>query len=307
MCMKNEKHVKHAISEKTYLSKKGTYYYMMRAKKIVHYQCEGTRRWQGRGITVVVMDTGMVLHPELQGRAVLFRDFVNGRQEFYDDNGHGTHVCGVIGGKRIGMAPRCNLIALKVLDERGNGDAIYSMKGFRWILENQERFNIRIVNISMGMKPGANRFGEERILRGVEMLWDMGIVVVAAAGNLGPAEGSITIPGRSRKIITVGSPDIVRSGRGSLRLNMYKPELVVPGANILSCNADYREGNLYLRKSGTSMSTPIVSGAAALLLSKEPNLTNEDVKRRLKASCDDLGMPSIWQGSGLLNIQKLMQ
>ena len=307
MCMKNEKHRKHAISEKTYLSKKGTYYYMMRAKKIVHYPCEGTRRWQGRGITVVVMDTGMALHPEFQGRAILFRDFINGRREFYDDNGHGTHVCGVIGGKRIGMAPRCNLIALKVLDEMGNGDAGYSMKWFRWILENQERFNIRIVNISMGMKPGANHLGEERILRGVETLWDMGIVVVAAAGNLGPAEGSITVPGRSRKIITVGSSDVARSGRGSLRFHMHKPELVAPGANILSCNADFGGGNLYTRKSGTSMSTPIVSGAAALLLSKEPNLTNEEVKRRLKASCDDLWMPTVRQGSGLLNVQKLMR
>lgn len=279
---------------------------MKRVKKIVHYQCPSTQKWQGTGVTVVVMDTGLSLHPEFQGRMVLFRDFVNGRREFYDDNGHGTHVCGVIGGRQIGMAPKCNLIALKVLDEMGNGDVTYSMKGFRWILENQEKYNIRIVNISMGMRPGTNQLGEERILKGVEVLWDMGIIVVAAAGNLGPAEGSITIPGQCKKIITVGSSDILRSGRGSVKMNMYKPELVAPGSHIISCSTNYKTGQMYVRKSGTSMSTPIVSGAAALLLSKNPNLTNEDVKRRLKLCCDDLKMPLVQQGSGILNIRKLL-
>jgi serine protease AprX len=249
----------------------------------------------------------MTLHPQLQANALFFRDFVNGRPDFYDDNGHGTHVCGIIGGTQIGMAPYCKLIVLKVLDENGGGDVVYSMKGFRWILENQEKYNIRIVNISMGMKPGVNLWGEERILRAVEMLWDMGIVVVAAAGNLGPSEGSITIPGLSKKIITVGTADVMNSGRGSLQKQILKPDLVAPGANIVSCNSKFQEGNLYAKKSGTSMATPVVSGAVALLLSKEPNLTNEEVKKRLKGSCDNLNMPVIRQGSGILNVQRLLK
>ena len=280
---------------------------MRRVKKIVQYPYQGATMWSGIGVTVVVMDTGMVLHPELQGRAVLFQDFVNERRDFYDDNGHGTHVCGIIGGRRIGIAPECNLIVLKVLDETGNGNVIYSMRGFRWILENQEKYNIRIVNISMGMKQGTNHLGEKRILRGVETLWAMGIVVVAAAGNLGPREGSITIPGASQKIITVGASDIEHSGRGSVKDNLWKPELVAPGSNIFSCNADYEKGKLYINKSGTSMATPIVSGAAALLLSKEPNLTNERVKRRLQDCCADLHMSKDRQGSGLISIRKLLQ
>ena len=280
---------------------------MRRVKKIVQYPYQGATMWSGIGVTVVVMDTGVVLHPELQGRAVLFQDFVNERRDFYDDNGHGTHVCGIIGGRRIGIAPECNLIVLKVLDQTGNGNVIYSMRGFRWILENQEKYNIRIVNISMGMKQGTNHLGEKRILRGVETLWDMGIVVVAAAGNLGPREGSITIPGASQKIITVGASDIEHSGRGSVKDNLWKPELVAPGSNIFSCNADYEKGKLYINKSGTSMATPIVSGAAALLLSKEPNLTNERVKRRLQDCCADLHMSKDRQGSGLISIRKLLQ
>ena len=146
---------------------------MKRVKNLVHCQYNQKNQLLGKGVTVAVMDTGMTLHPQLQKNALFFRDFVNGRQEFYDDNGHGTHVCGIIGSTQIGMAPQCKLIALKVLDENGGGDIVYSMKGFRWILENQEKYNIRIVNISMGMKPGVNLWGEERILRAVEMLWDM--------------------------------------------------------------------------------------------------------------------------------------
>lgn len=280
---------------------------MKRVKNLVHCQYNQKNQLLGKGVTVAVMDTGMMLHPQLQTNALFFRDFVNGRREFYDDNGHGTHVCGIIGSTQIGMAPQCKLIALKVLDENGGGDIVCSMKGFRWILENQEKYNIRIVNISMGMKPGVNLWGEERILRAVETLWDMGIVVVAAAGNLGPSEGSITIPGLSKKIITVGTADVMNSGRGSLQKQILKPDLVAPGANIFSCNSKFQEGNLYAKKSGTSMATPVVSGAVALLLSKEPNLTNEEVKKRLKKSCDNLNMPVIRQGSGFLNVHKLLK
>lgn len=277
---------------------------MNRVKKIVHYQ----KKWLGNGIVVVVLDTGASRHPELEGQIWRFRDFINGRYDMYDDNGHGTHVCGVIGGKHIGIAPKCRLIVLKVLDADGNGKVEHSMRAFRWILENQEKYNIRVVNISMGMGDHVNEEGKRYIMGAVELLWDMGIVVVAAAGNLGPADGSITIPGLNEKIITVGSYDNIQSGRGSLEKKILKPDLVVPGTQIYSCNAFWnkKEDEKYIAKSGTSMSTPIVTGAVADLLSKYPNMTNQEVKVRLKKSCDNLGMPVIRQGSGLLNFQKLL-
>ena len=162
---------------------------MNRVKKIVHYQ----KKWLGNGIVIVVLDTGVSKHPDLDGRIWRFRDFINGRYDMYDDNGHGTHVCGVIGGRNIGIAPECRLIVLKVLDETGNGKVEHSMRAFRWILENQEKYNIRVVNISMGMGNHVDEKGRRYIMGAVELLWDMGIVVVAAAGNLGPADGSITI------------------------------------------------------------------------------------------------------------------
>lgn len=277
---------------------------MNRVKKIVHYQ----KKWLGDGIVVVVLDTGASRHPDLKGRIWVFRDFINGRYDMYDDNGHGTHVCGVIGGNSIGIAPQCRLIVLKVLDEAGSGKVEHSMRAFRWILENQEKYNIRVVNISMGMGNHVNEQGKRYIMGAVELLWDMGIVVVAAAGNLGPAAGSITIPGLNEKIITVGSYDNNQSGRGSLEKKILKPDLVAPGSRIYSCNAfwDKKEDKRYISKSGTSMSTPIVTGAVADLLSKYPNMTNHEVKIRLKKSCDSLNMPVIWQGSGLLNIKRLL-
>ncbi len=277
---------------------------MKRVKKIVHDQ----GKWLGKGIVVAVLDTGVSKHPQLQGRILTFQDFVNGRYDMYDDNGHGTHVCGVIGGNTIGIAPECRMIMLKVLDETGNGRVENSMRAFRWILEHQETHNIRVVNISMGMGTQADQDDKCYIMNAVELLWKMGLVVVAAAGNLGPREGSVTIPGLHEHIITVGSYDNNQSGRGSVRRRIFKPDLVAPGSRVYSCNAFWNQKgeSLYVAKSGTSMSTPIVSGAVADLLSKYPNLTNREIKKRLKNSCDTLEMPVTWQGSGLLNMQKFL-
>jgi serine protease AprX len=255
------------------------------------------------------MDTGVSRHPDLAGRIWKYIDFVNGRFDVYDDNGHGTHVCGIIGGKRYGIAPECKMIVLKVLDATGNGSVEHSMRAFRWMVENREKYNIRVVNISMGMQANSNEIGEKRILSAVETLWDMGIVVIAAAGNLGPAPGSITIPGVHRKIITVGCYDKRHSGRGDFLKQMIKPDLVAPGANIYSCNAfwESEQRNPYIAKSGTSMPTPIVTGAVTKLRSKCPNMTNEEVKQRLLENCKDLHLPRNWQGNGLLDIKKMMR
>jgi serine protease AprX len=206
------------------------------------------------------------------------------------------------------MAPKCKMIILKVLDKEGNGSVEQSMKAFRWILENQEKYNIRIVNISMGMVPHGNKQGERYILTATELLWNMGMVVVAAAGNLGPKPGSVTVPGVSSKIITVGSYDTIQSGCGIVEEMIVKPDLVAPGNRVISCNAFWKQDQKpYIAKSGTSMSTPIVTGAAARLLSKEPNLTNTEVKKRLIQSCTKFQKREIRLGNGLLNVRQLMQ
>ena len=162
----------------------------------------------------------------------------------------------------------------------------------------------------MNISVGTVREGDvldEPLVEAVEQAWDAGIVVVVAAGNMGPMPQSITAPGNSRKVITVGSSDDsapVYSGRGPTKNCVCKPDIVAPGSGIVSCSSQWQGGPKYCKKSGTSMATPMVSGAAALLLSKEPWLTNVEVKMRLRESAVDLGLPHSRQGWGLLDVRR---
>ena len=153
------------------------------------------------------------------------------------------------------------------------------------------------------------------LVKGVNRAWDAGLVVVVAAGNNGPRNMSITTPGISRKVITVGCSDDDRevlvggnrmvdySGRGPTAACICKPDLVAPGCSVVSCAG---RADKYTIKSGTSMSTPIVSGATALLLERYPDMTNKDVKLKLRESCTDIGLPRNQQGWGLLDVEKLV-
>lgn len=269
----------------------------------------------GKGIGVAVLDTGAFPHIDFKNRIWAFRDYIHERTQAYDDNGHGTHVLGILGGNGAasggryrGTAFGCGLIPIKVLDEKGNGDKEKVIQALKWIEDNMEQYHIRIVNISVGT---TQREGHEDLIEAVEEAWDKGLVVVAAAGNMGPGRGSITAPGSSRKIITVGSSDmLVRnqgiSGRGPTIDCISKPDIVAPGNEIISCS---NKGGPwpYTRKSGTSMSTPFVSGGIALLLEKYPQLTNLDIKKRLRSTAKDLGYPHNLQGWGLFQIQSFLK
>ncbi|MBE5963654.1 MAG: peptidase S8 [Lachnospira sp.] len=268
-------------------------------------------------IGVAVLDTGIYPHVDFENRIRVFKDFVNNIKRPYDDNGHGTHVSGIIAGAGIankryrGVAPMANIIALKTLDKKGDGEVENVIKANEWILENCIKYNIRIVNISMGAAP-ANKDEytpkEKRFIENVERLWDAGIVVVAAAGNNGPESNSITIPGVSKKVITVGncentSISKTSSGRGPTVDRILKPDIIVPGNNIMAC-ANMR--NAYTTKSGTSMSTPIVSGTIARMLEKNPSLTNYEIKENLQKTAIDMGYDRNRQGFGMLNINDLL-
>jgi serine protease AprX len=271
----------------------------------------------GQGIGVAVLDTGCFPHEDLVDRIVCFRDMV-GRHTVrpYDDNGHGTHVCGIIAGEKYGIAPGCSLIPIKVLDHRGNGFASDVLAGLRYIREQRAKYNIRIVNISVGSFSRRNMSENSALVRGVNEAWDEGLIVVVAAGNMGPGSGTITTPGISRKVITVGCSDdeqevnvmgnhmVNYSGRGPTSSCICKPDIIAPGASITSCS---NYPHTYATKSGTSMSTPIVSAALALLLEKHPTMTNRDVKLHLRSHSQDLGLPHNRQGWGLLNLQLLLR
>ena len=308
---------------------------MQRIASLIESKYAYDRCIYGQNINVAVVDSGIKAHVDFQkeyisklnrriygkNRLVAAYDAVNGKHMFYDDNGHGTHVAGIVGGYGnyfMGVAPACGLISVKVLDKYGNGRIEDVIRGIEWILTNKKKYDIRIVNISVGS--GTERkYSEDSVLvESVDRLWDAGIIVLAAAGNNGPEPESIGAPGISRKIITVGASDdsiiyygrykkSIRdySGRGPTKNCIMKPDIVAPGANVKSCsNVGYTK---YTMKSGTSMSTPVVSGAIALLLSKEPGMNNRDVKLRLKNTAIDLGLPHEKQGWGLINVRTLIE
>lgn len=270
--------------------------------------------YTGKDIGVCFLDTGIADHPDFKGRIQVFTDFIAGKKNPYDDNGHGTHVAGILcgdgsvsGGKYKGVAPDCRIIAVKVLDRFGNGNKEDVLRAFQWILQNYRKFRIRIVNISVGTVY-KTRCDHHILIQGVEELWDQGLVVVAAAGNQGPKPGSITAPGSSKKVITVGSSDMLVgntavSGRGPTFECVCKPDLVAPGNHITSC----MPGGGYGIKSGTSMSTPLVSGAIARMLEKDPLLTNVEIKMMLRDSADDMGLPRNQQGWGKFNFKRFME
>ncbi len=295
---------------------------MDRVRRIINAQRAYERGYYGEGIGVAVLDTGIYLHPDFGQRVSCFLDYINGRKAPYDDNGHGTHIGGIIGGDGgvsqgtyMGIAPRCHFIIIKILDRKGNGNTEHVVQAVDWLVRHRQAYRIRIVNISIGMVLKAESRERIRLLQAVDYAWDSGMVVVAAAGNNGPRGSSITVPGVSRKVITVGCFDDNReqigrsmlkpdySGQGPTEHCIVKPELVVPGTNVTSCSI---YPGMYMRKSGTSMAAPIVSGSIALLLSKYPQFSPAEVKLRLYQCAQDLGLPSAKQGWGMLDIGQLL-
>ncbi len=280
--------------------------------------CEQTKN----PVTIAFLDTGVEKHPDFADRIIAFKDFINGQKKAYDDSGHGTHVCGIaVGdgklskGKYCGIAPTGRIVMGKVLDGNGDGLVNQMIKGIDWIIEVREQFDIRIVNVSVGIGNLKDKKKQQELVNKLDELCGCGIIVVCAAGNLGPESGSISPLGVSKKIITVGCHDgeyykdyekrcEIYSGRGPTQDSIKKPDIVAPGTEIVSCCIGK---NTYIAKSGTSMATAIVSGAVALILQKYPDLTREQVIKRLLYSATDLKEPWIKQGWGMLNIKRALE
>lgn len=270
----------------------------------------------GGGTCIAVLDSGICRHPDFDNRIIGWYDTISGRQFPYDDNGHGTHVTGIAAGSGLlshgtycGLAPKSKIVSVKVLDHLGEGMIQNILSGIEWVLAHKRQYGISIVNISVGTT-GDTQFDENSLfVKKVNELWNAGIVVVASAGNKGPEPFSISAPGNSRKIITVGYHS--RKSNSSIGPTYHcikKPDVVTPGNQVISCSNLYASQNAYTKKSGTSMATPVVSGSIALLLSKyqEHKLSPKEVKIRLKNSCTDLNLPHNSQGWGLLNVEKLL-
>jgi serine protease AprX len=288
----------------------------------------------GKDVTIAVIDTGIHPHPDLMKpdkRIIAFADLINGKEEPYDDQGHGTHCAGDAAGNGYeseglyaGPAPEAKLIGVKVLDAEGGGQLSTVIKGVEWCVENKEKYGIRIISMSLGA-PAFESYRDDPLAQAVEVAWHHGIVVCVAAGNEGPFPGTISTPGLDPVVITVGAVDdrntVDRkddekasfSSRGPTLDFLVKPDIYSPGTDIISLNVpgspidkqlpEKRVGEHYIALSGTSMATPITAGIVALLLEANPNLSPNDVKSILMSTSQF--MPgTLGDSAGYANVKK---
>lgn len=253
-------------------------------------------------VTVAVIDTGIdASHRDLDnGKVIGFKDFVNNRTTAYDDQGHGTHVAGIIAGEgevtpaNKGVAPGSSLVGIKVLDANGSGSMSNVTAGIDWAVQNKDVYGIRVLNLSLGTSQSSD--GTDSTSVAVNNAVNAGLVVAVAAGNSGPARYTIGSPGAADKAITVGAAaDLGENGffladfssRGYTADNRIKPDIVAPGYNITAPQANSTTG--YVAYSGTSMATPFTAGTIALMLDANPNLTPSQVANTLYSTAIDFG------------------
>lgn len=249
--------------------------------------------YTGKGVNVALIDTGADEdHEALSGRIQAFKDFVNNQSEAYDDNGHGTHCASLIaGGGGMGVAPDTGLVVIKVMDRDGACYTSDALKALEWCLENKDLYKIRIISFSVGGEEPSGG-GSSLLDEACNRMVREGFIMCVAAGNSGPRESSIVVPGDAENVITVGAVDgsgdiFDLSSRGPTTGGEIKPDLVTMGVDIVSALAGTKSDQSSV--SGTSMAVPLVSGGAALLLEAEDNLSPSDVKRILLKTADDLG------------------
>jgi serine protease AprX len=261
---------------------------------------------KGEGVTVAIMDTGIAKHEDLEGSVRARIDFVGDGATQLDPGGHGTFVAGLIaahGENFRGVAPEASLVSLRVLDANGQGTMHSVLSAFDWLLRNRVAYRIRVLNLSLGA-PQALPYQQELLAGVVESAWFAGVVVVAAAGNRGPQTGTISSPGADPFIVTVGSfgdqgtswlnddRESTFSSRGPTLDGFTKPDILAPGEHVLSlrvsgCSLDRDSSwgwSEYARLSGTSASSALVAGEAALVIDAHPAYTPTQVKGAIVAS-----------------------
>ena len=288
------------------------------------------RGYNGAGVTVAVIDTGVARLPDLYGRVVGGIDLSGEGNPYRDSYGHGTFVAGLIagngyssGGAYKGEAPGARVVPVKVAGASGATDMATVISAIDWVLAYKLLYNIRVVNLSLGVHTGMST-AVNPLTRAVETAWRSGLVVVTSAGNDGPHNGTISSPGDSPLVITAGASDdngtalgaddtmTSFSGVGPTAVDgWYKPDLVTSGRSVVSlrvagstidaANPSARIGSANFVGSGTSFSAAVTSGAAALLLDARSGLSPDNVKGRLigTAATGPVGNPFVDGGGSL--------
>lgn len=298
---------------------------------VVGIKNEWDKGYKGKGITIAVIDSGVFPHPDLtkpNNRIIAFKDFVNGIDNPYDDSGHGTMTTGIISGNGYinsrfkGMAPESNIVAVKVLDKYGEGSINTIIKGIEWVIDNKEKYKIKIINISCGIKT-EKPYETDRLSVIAEKARKSGIIVISSVGNGGFHKNSIISPAINPKVLAVGAVEVIHdrliesytvsdfSSRGTTKDGINKPNLVAPGTNILSLNTNVaydaferNNCNFYAVGNGTSMAASVISGISAVLMEHYPNRSIDQIEELLLKSCIKLDDDFIAQGSGMIRLKK---
>lgn len=282
----------------------------------------------GKGVTVAVVDSGLWEHEALmndtsgKSRVVARYDALTDvvDLEVVDESGHGTHMTSIIAhsgettrdgrpaGTYKGVAPDVSLVAVKVLDREGFAHVLEIVRAIQWVVDNREKYNIRVLNLSFAQKPRWP-YWEDPVNQAAMRAWAAGIAVVAAAGNDGPDPETIGSPGNLPYLITVGAvtdswtpetrdddyiPDF--SSRGPTPSGHVKPDVVALGGHMTGLI--HPESAIALEQpedilrtgefvsTGSSQASAFVTGILALLIQLEPDLTPDDLKCKLISSAE---------------------
>ncbi|MCR4327363.1 MAG: S8 family serine peptidase [Nanoarchaeota archaeon] len=290
----------------------------------------------GEGVKIAIIDTGVdYTHQDLGGcfgqgcKVIGGYDFVNNDADPMDDMGHGTHVAATATGSGVlnGVAPGANILAYKVLDSDGSGYESDIIEGIERAISD----GADIISMSLGgyLWYQNNEWGQcynEAGSYAVDNAVDFGINVVVAAGNSGfggssgfmPGYKTINFPGCAKKVITVGASTkedgmAYFSSKGPINDFRIKPDIVAPGYYICAAQHDGWLNDSpcldseHINISGTSMATPHVAGAIALLKQKNSGWTPDEIKMALKNTAIDLGEDIFTQGYGRIDIQNLIR
>ncbi len=245
---------------------------------------------KGKSIKVAVLDTGIANHPDLTVKGGI--SFVDGVDTYTDDNGHGTHVAGTIAAKQnqigvVGIAPQVDLYSVKVLGTDGTGTYAQVIQGIDWCIAN----GINIISMSFTGQSLSEAFHQE-----IQKAKDAGILLIAAAGNQGSGEETEMYPALFPEVVSVGATTKANV-RANLSSTGQELDLVAPGVEVLSTRMDGSYGLM----SGTSMAVPHVTGAAAVVWSKNKQMTASEIKQVLFDHATNLGSAHDY-GHGLLNL-----
>ena len=246
---------------------------------------------KGTGIKVCIIDTGIdYTHEDLKDNYKGGYNFINNTNDPKDDHGHGTHVTGTVAAMDnnigvIGIAPEAHIYSLKVLDSNGSGSYSNIISAIDWTINN----NMQVISMSFGGS------GFSQALKDIcDKAYNSGIILVAAAGN-SDGDGSqdtVSYPAKFDSVIAVAATDS-NDARASFSSCGPEVELAAPGVNVLSTvpkgTCKMCDASGYKQANGTSMSTPHVSGTAALVLKAHPEMTNADVRKTMQDTTVDLG------------------